>query len=263
MKPLNTPYASSGREGDPQSLNIEAFRTPEAVDKLSGLYKLFPVEKYLFQRYYKPGERVLDLACGAGRTTLILHEMGLSVKGLDASSELVAVANRRFPYLDIKVGLYGSVNGAPASFDHVLISFNGLDYAHPEASRIVAIRQSASVLKSGGTFMFSSHNIKSLYGSPYYLLSFEELAWKLRWSLKAFGEKAYIPEGRLRHFYGSSRYVVHQVEEAGFELVETIGFRLSHNRVFNKYCSPYIHYVFRRTVQSVSQAVEVAGEDRR
>jgi ubiquinone/menaquinone biosynthesis C-methylase UbiE len=53
-------------------VNLKSFTTPEAVEDYSS-YQLDPQEKYLFAKYYRPGDRILDLACGLGRTTLRLY----------------------------------------------------------------------------------------------------------------------------------------------------------------------------------------------
>src|ERR1700749_1506044 len=102
--------ASGLMEQAPQerAQNIAAFRTPQAVADLS-VYKLFMEEEYLFPKYYKAGESVLDLACGLGRTTLMLHEMGLAVRGVDVSDVFIEIARRRFPYLDLHIGSYDHI----------------------------------------------------------------------------------------------------------------------------------------------------------
>jgi 2-polyprenyl-3-methyl-5-hydroxy-6-metoxy-1,4-benzoquinol methylase len=88
--------------------NLQYYTTSEAVEECS-VYKLEPEEKHLFGKYYRSGDRILDLACGVGRTSLVLHEMGLSVKGIDASSTLIDAAKRRFPYLDLRVGSFDRI----------------------------------------------------------------------------------------------------------------------------------------------------------
>ena len=47
----------------------------EAIADLS-VYRLMVEEEYLFPRYYKAGDSILDLACGLGRTTGISTSMG-------------------------------------------------------------------------------------------------------------------------------------------------------------------------------------------
>jgi ubiquinone/menaquinone biosynthesis C-methylase UbiE len=225
--------------------NLQAFKTAQAVDEFS-VYMLFPEEKYLFAKYYKPGDRILDLACGLGRTTLILHEMGFSVRGVDASEVFIKTAKKRLPYLDLRVGSYDCIAEADSAFSHVLISFNGIDYAFPESQRVIALRECARVLEPGGTLIYSSHNLKSLhFFSPRYRY---RLLWKLRNSLKAFKQRAYVLECGLHSFYASPEYVIRQTESVGLKLLEMKWFKLSGNGRFDRHFSPYIHYVFTKPV---------------
>jgi SAM-dependent methyltransferase len=223
--------------------NLQVFRTDAAVAEYS-VYRLFPEEEYLFNKYYKVGESVLDLACGMGRTTLLLQEMGLSVRGIDRSEVFIHLAQKRLPYLDLRVGSYDCIEEPDSSFSHVLISFNGIDYAFPESQRVTALRECARVLKPGGTFIYSSHNLKSMHWfSPCYR---HRLRWKLRHSTKAYREWAYVLEDGLHSLYASPDFVVRQTESFGLKLLEMRWFRKLGTDRFDRYFSPYIHYVFRK-----------------
>ena len=242
---METMLAATSSEQLPRELaeNLRFFTTPQAIEEYS-VYQLFPQEKYLFEKYYKRGESILDLSCGLGRTTLNLNEMGMPVRGIDASRVFIETAKKRFPQLDLRVGNYACIEEPDSSFSHVLISFNGLDYAYPESQREAALRECARVLKSGGTLIYSSHNIKSLHlFSPCYR---NRRRWKLRNSLAAFKEWAYLFEKGLYTFFASSEFVIFQTERAGFTFLELVGFGMSADQRIEKYSSPFIHYVFKK-----------------
>ncbi len=227
----------------PLAENLQAFKTPAAVDEYS-VYRLDPEEKYLFAKYYKPGDRILDLACGMGRTTLLLHEMGLSVSGIDASEVFINTAKRRLPYLDLRVGSYDRIEEPDSAFSHVLISFNGIDYAFPELQRLAALRECARVLKPGGTLIYSSHNIKSLHlFSP---RDRDRVLWKLRNCLRAFKPRAYVLEAGLHTLYTSRGFVIGQTEQVGLKFLEMVWFKMIGNERIDRYFSSYIHYVFTK-----------------
>lgn len=225
------------------STDVEFYRSWEAVESYSRYY-LLREEKYLFRKFYRPGQTVLDLACGLGRTTVLLHEMGMQVRGIDLSEVLIEHARRRFPYIAFDVGSYSAIDAPDESYDHVLISFNSIDHAYPVTERVQALRECFRVLKAGGTFTFSSHNLKALHMSPFL---YRRVPWMLRNSLRAFREQAYLVDFGLHLSYAAPEYVIRQAESEGFRLVAMVGFRLAKNFWFNKYLSPYIHYAWEKS----------------
>lgn len=74
----------------------------------------------------KPGEQVLDLACGRGRHTGVLAEHGLQVTGIDLSHENIANARSMFPdqtfhRADMRApfpGTYGAIFNVFTSFGY-------------------------------------------------------------------------------------------------------------------------------------------------
>ena len=125
-----------------------------------------------------------------------------------------------------------------------MISLNGIDYAHPESQREAALRECARVLKPGGTFIYSSHNLKSLHWfSPRYRY---QLLWKFRNSLKAFKQRAYVVETGLHTLYTSREFVIRQTEQVGLELLEIECLKMIGNARIDRYFSPYLYYVFTK-----------------
>jgi ubiquinone/menaquinone biosynthesis C-methylase UbiE len=215
----------------------------KAIEECS-VYSFWPEEKYLITKYYLPGDRIADLACGMGRTTLCFHEMGFSVVGLDISNELIQAAKRRLPYLDLRVGSYTAIPESDRACSHVLISGNGIDFAYPDSERMAALLECARVLKPGGTLIFSSHNIKTLHLlSP---LWWRRPLWKLKYAAKAFRPMARIEEGDLAGIWTAPEEVIRQTESTGFRFLEMVGVGLAKHPLRLRFGSMYIHYAFRR-----------------
>jgi SAM-dependent methyltransferase len=84
--------------------------------------------------------RVLDVACGSGLALLRARQRGADVSGVDASTELVAIAQARVPDGDIRAGDMFELPFDDESFD-VVTSFNGIwagsDGALTESRRVV------------------------------------------------------------------------------------------------------------------------------
>ena len=52
----------------------------------------------------QPGERILDLGCGAGQLAKAITDAGAHVTGLDKSPEMIAQAKASYPGLDFQIG---------------------------------------------------------------------------------------------------------------------------------------------------------------
>lgn len=79
-----------------------------------------------------PGDRVLDIACGAGLALELAAARGGTCAGIDASPRLIAVARDRSPDADLQVGDMHAMPWGDASFD-VVTSFRGIWGTTPQA----------------------------------------------------------------------------------------------------------------------------------
>ncbi|WP_433086661.1 class I SAM-dependent methyltransferase [Dactylosporangium sp. CA-052675] len=90
------------------------------------------------------GDRLLDIACGAGLALELAALRGAGCAGIDASPRLVAVARDRSPQADIRVGDMTDLPWPDGSFD-VATSFRGI-WGTTEA----AVAELYRVLRPGG-----------------------------------------------------------------------------------------------------------------
>lgn len=104
------------------------------------------------------GRHVLDIGCGAGRTTRFLAPFSRSYLGIDYSESMVEACKNRFSELEFKVMDVCEMRGlADGQFDFCLFSFNGLDSLSHE-NRLLALQEIRRVIRPGGVFAFSTHN---------------------------------------------------------------------------------------------------------
>ncbi len=101
----------------------------------------------------KPGSRVLDMGCGSGKTTSILHDIvqpGGEVIGIDFSEERIAYARENFggkEGIDFQVMDFTKPIEGLGEFDFIWIKFV-LEYFLKETPAI--IRSISSLLKADG-----------------------------------------------------------------------------------------------------------------
>jgi SAM-dependent methyltransferase len=104
----------------------------------------------------RPGQRVLDVACGTGVVSVTAARLGTSVTGLDLTPELLERARENARIAGVKADWHeGDVENLPfgdAAFDVVMSQFGHIFAPRPD----VAIGEMLRVLKPGGTIAFST-----------------------------------------------------------------------------------------------------------
>ena len=105
------------------------------------------------------GREVLDIGVGAGRTTRFVAPLASRYECIDYSPVMVDYMHRTMP--EISTALCDAADlsrYADASFDFVFASNCVIDALSPQ-DRLRALREAARVLRTGGHYMFSSHNL--------------------------------------------------------------------------------------------------------
>jgi ubiquinone/menaquinone biosynthesis C-methylase UbiE len=143
--------------------NREVFERLDVVDEYAREHTLLPAEQIILDRYRQDylQKRVLDLGVGGGRTAPALAAVAAEYVGVDFSESMVAACKRRFPQWNFRWADARDLSMFKQdSFDFVLFSYNGLDYGGDEDRRRV-LGQVLRVLRTGGVFAFSSHNLEA------------------------------------------------------------------------------------------------------
>jgi ubiquinone/menaquinone biosynthesis C-methylase UbiE len=108
------------------------------------------------------GSKMLDLGVGTGRTTKYFAPVFGTYIGLDNSVAMIAACRSRFQQMANTQFTEGDVRNMQQfesqSFDFVLFSFNGIDCIGAN-ERPGVLNEIRRILRPGGRFVFSSHNI--------------------------------------------------------------------------------------------------------
>jgi SAM-dependent methyltransferase len=93
-----------------------------------------------------PGMRLLDVGCGSGELCALASARGAVVAGIDAAEGMIAIARRRLPDADLRVGAMEQLPWEDDSFD-VATAVNALQFAADFGD---ALREVARVVRPGG-----------------------------------------------------------------------------------------------------------------
>lgn len=153
---------------------VDSFSTDNSVWKYTNDVKqgLWHSERILIEKYFKKGSSVLDLGCGAGRTTFPLFDMGYEVVGVDVTPRIIDSAKENARKLSknvqFEVADATDLKYEDNSFDNVLFSFNGWSMIPSKEGRLEAAKEIYRVLKPGGYYIFTFHK-RLIFG--------QELTW--------------------------------------------------------------------------------------
>jgi len=116
------------------------------------------------------GRRLLDVACGTGKSFLPLLRKGYEVSACDISPEMLAVARRNAPE-DVRL-FQADMRRLPEgeSYDLVTCLDDALNYLLADADLHAALASMARVLRPGGVLVFDLNTLAShrdQYGSAF------------------------------------------------------------------------------------------------
>jgi ubiquinone/menaquinone biosynthesis C-methylase UbiE len=113
-----------------------------------------------------PNMSMLDIGVGTGRTTIHFAYIAKEYVGIDYSNKMVNACIKKFKNFPKKISFLNvdarnMKNFKDNSFDFILFSLNGIDYVDHE-ERIEIFREIRRLIRDGGYFCFSTHNLNSL-----------------------------------------------------------------------------------------------------
>lgn len=147
--------------------NRSAYKQDKVVRIYTGTPKLFKGEEALIKKYKSElaDATFLDIGVGGGRTTHFIQPIVKKYFGVDYSQNFVDHVAEQYSGQTNTVIQFGDARNlhqySENFFDFILFSFNGIDCVN-YADREQVIREMFRLLKPGGHFWFSFHNIYSV-----------------------------------------------------------------------------------------------------
>lgn len=213
--------------------------------------------------------RMLDIGVGAGRTTIHFAPLVKEYVGIDYSQKMIDACRRRFPKMANNCFRLGDARwmSFPADqFDFVLFSYNGIDYVST-ADRAKILTEARRVIRPGGYFFFSTHNLNTEIEDAFAIdasMSLKRMA-VLTWRRLFFrclnrnwrrdrgnAEHMIINDGahgfRLKTFYIRPQEQTRRLQDAGFTDIEVLGHdgrRLQRESELHQACDSWLHYLCR------------------
>ncbi len=150
--------------------NIESYSVAKTVEYYKNLSScgLFEYEKKLIEKYFVPGSRVIDIGCGAGRTSIALRNMGYDVVGVDYSANMIEAARALDSAIEYFVQDARNMTFPSDTFDCAFFSFNGLMLLESYDDRKKAALEIHRVLKNKGIFYFTTPFLDNKVGRGYW-----------------------------------------------------------------------------------------------
>lgn len=150
---------------DKVNLNAIAYEEKQLVKKYSNLtkYSLWETEKEMFLKYVDKNAYILIVACGCGRTTFGLHELGYAnILSTDISGEMINEAKKickaKKYNLNFQVCSMNDLPFEAELFDVVFVPYNALMMVPSLNSRMQSLMEFNRVLKKRGKLIFTASN---------------------------------------------------------------------------------------------------------
>lgn len=175
----------------------------------------------------------LDLACGKGRHSIYLHQLGFKVDGLDYSENNIRIAKE---HETDKLQFYRHDMRLPlprTGYNYILNLFTSFGYFETDAEHQDCLNHIAKGLSDGGVFIIDFMNSEKMIQNmvPFEVISRQGVDFEIRKRLenkKIIKEIAFEDKGRAYHYTEevrafSKEELTSLLSKAGFRIKNTFG----------------------------------------
>jgi SAM-dependent methyltransferase len=241
---------------DPVSSLNEYYTNPQVIKAYSTV-GLFPAEEKMIDKYFRAGSSILDVGCGAGRTTIPLAQKGYQVVGVDLIPKMIAAARQQASAHQVKVDFIVmdvvTMQFPKQSFQNVFFAYNGFEQIPGKKNRIQALQKIFDVLAPGGCFILTTRS-----GLGFGRRTFGWVVMALTYPYQYFGSRAERPIefgdklwGGFYCHYLNPFYVKKLSQRIGFHLLDfnsekNVSKGRSGNFLTNFSSDRMLFYIFRK-----------------
>lgn len=188
---------------------------------------LWAAEKYAVEKYFSPDYKIIDLGCGAGRTTFGLYRMGYRhLTGLDLSEVLINAAREIAASLNADIPFYArnmlDTGLQDQSFDAAMISGFALMCIPGRENRLSAMRELKRILKPEGIVVFTTPEDRNILIENFD--DFYQSVWKNSSMVpRDYGDLLFNEAPSVKNFghFPTRDEVIQFIEDSQFNLCET------------------------------------------
>lgn len=191
---------------------------------------LWKSESILFEKYASKNSKIIDIGCGAGRTTFALYLAGYhNIIGVDISEKLIHEALKNNQYLKLNIRFFNmDIIKTPFktnTFDVAFFSYNGLTGIPTQQRRLDILKEIYRILKPNGYFIFCAHDRDEDKDSKKFWLH-EYERWKSGKNnpmLYEYGD-VLVEQGKNYEFlhYYSHNEMIDFIHNTNFQIVESL-----------------------------------------
>lgn len=201
--------------------------------------------------------KILDMACGSGRHSIMLSRKGYDITAVDLSSNLISVAKENAAKENLKINFVQSdirTFNTSQRFDLVLNLFTSFGYFDNDDENFAVLKKAHDYLKNDGYFVLDYFNtnylMNNLIAYSKEQIGYSEFIQERKIEGKRVKKKISIIKGSITKEYEESVRMYDKNEltkvliNIGFDIYKTFGDFLGND--FNIINSPRVIFICRK-----------------